>query len=32
VAHNVPIIDERGGHMPDPNRVTERFGWLVEPV
>jgi pimeloyl-ACP methyl ester carboxylesterase len=33
---NVPnaevVIDEQGGHMPDPNLVTERFGWLVQPV
>jgi hypothetical protein len=26
------IIDEQGGHMPDPDLVTERFGWLVRPV
>jgi pimeloyl-ACP methyl ester carboxylesterase len=36
LAHNVPnaevVIDEQGGHMPDPNLVTERFGWLVQPV
>jgi pimeloyl-ACP methyl ester carboxylesterase len=35
LAHNVPdaeaIIDEQGGHVPDPNLVTERFGWLVQP-
>jgi hypothetical protein len=33
---NVPnaeaVIDEQGGHMPDPNLVTERFSWLVQPV
>jgi pimeloyl-ACP methyl ester carboxylesterase len=36
LAHNVPnaeaVIDEQGGHMADPNLVTERFGWLVQPV
>jgi pimeloyl-ACP methyl ester carboxylesterase len=35
LAHNVPnaevVIDEQGGHLPDPNLVTERFGWLVQP-
>jgi len=36
LAQNVPnaeaVIDEQGGHFPAPNRVTERFGWLVQPV
>jgi pimeloyl-ACP methyl ester carboxylesterase len=36
LADNVPnaevVIDEQGGHLPDPNLVTERFGWLVQPV
>jgi pimeloyl-ACP methyl ester carboxylesterase len=36
LALNVPnaeaVIDEQGGHLPDPNLVTERFGWLVQPV
>ena len=36
LAHNVPlaeaVIDKQGGYMPDPNLVTERFGWLVQPV
>jgi pimeloyl-ACP methyl ester carboxylesterase len=36
LAHNVPnaepVIDEQAGHFPDPNVVTERFGWLVQPV
>jgi pimeloyl-ACP methyl ester carboxylesterase len=36
LAHNVPnaevIIDEQGGHLPDPKLVTERFGWLVQPI
>ncbi len=36
LAHNVAnaevVIDEQGGHVPDPNLVTERFGWLVQPV
>jgi pimeloyl-ACP methyl ester carboxylesterase len=36
LADNVPnaeaVIDEQGGHFPDPNLVAERFGWLVQPV
>ena len=36
LAHNVPntevVIDEEGGHFSAPNLVTERFGWLVQPV
>jgi pimeloyl-ACP methyl ester carboxylesterase len=36
LADNVPnaevVIDEHGGHLPDPNRVTERFSWLVQAV
>jgi len=36
LAHNVPnaeaVIDEQGGHLPDPSLATERFGWLVQPV
>jgi len=36
LAHNVPnaeaVIDEQGGHFFDPKLVTERFGWLVQPV
>jgi pimeloyl-ACP methyl ester carboxylesterase len=36
LAHNVPnaevVIDEQGGHMPDPKLVMERFGWLVQPI
>jgi pimeloyl-ACP methyl ester carboxylesterase len=36
LAHNVPnaevVVDEQGGHLPDPKLVTERFGWLVQPV
>jgi pimeloyl-ACP methyl ester carboxylesterase len=36
LAHNVPnaeaVIDEQGGHMADPELVTERLGWLVRPV
>ena len=36
LAQNVPnaevVIDEQGGHISDPNLVTERFGWLVQPV
>jgi hypothetical protein len=26
------VIDEQGGHFSAPNLVTERFGWLVQPV
>ena len=36
LAHNVPsadvVIDEHGGHFPDPKLVTERLAWLVQPV
>lgn len=36
LAHNVPnaeaVIDQQGGHMADPNLVTERYDWLVQPV
>jgi pimeloyl-ACP methyl ester carboxylesterase len=36
LAHNVPdaeaVIDEQGGHLPDPDHVRERLGWLVQPV
>src|SRR6266567_3362826 len=36
LAQNVPnaevVIDEQGGHFADPNLVTERFGWLVQPL
>jgi pimeloyl-ACP methyl ester carboxylesterase len=36
LAHNVPkaevVIDEQGGHFSAPNLVTERIGWLVQPV
>jgi pimeloyl-ACP methyl ester carboxylesterase len=36
LARNVPrtkvVIDERGGHFPDPKLVTERLAWLVQPV
>jgi pimeloyl-ACP methyl ester carboxylesterase len=35
LADNVPnaevVIEEQGGHLPDPNLVAERFGWLVQP-
>lgn len=34
LADNVPdaevVIDEQGGHFPDPDLVTERFSWLVQ--
>jgi hypothetical protein len=26
------VIDDEGGHMPDPSLVKERFSWLVQPV
>jgi len=36
LAQNVPnadiVIDEQGGHFPDPKLVTERLAWLVQPV
>jgi pimeloyl-ACP methyl ester carboxylesterase len=36
LARNVPnaevVIDDQGGHFPDPNLVTERFRWLVQPI
>jgi pimeloyl-ACP methyl ester carboxylesterase len=36
LARNVPnaevVVEEHGGHMPDPDLVTERYGWLVQPV
>jgi pimeloyl-ACP methyl ester carboxylesterase len=36
LAHNVPdaeaVIDQQGGHFSTTNVVTERFGWLVQPV
>ena len=36
LAHHVPradvVIDEHGGHFPDPKLVTERLAWLVQPV
>ena len=36
LVHNVPnaevVIDEQGGHFSAPDVVTERFGWLVQPV
>jgi pimeloyl-ACP methyl ester carboxylesterase len=36
LAGNVPnaevVVDEQAGHFAAPDRVTERFGWLVEPV
>jgi pimeloyl-ACP methyl ester carboxylesterase len=36
LAENVPnaevVVDEQAGHTPDPNLVTERVGWLVQPA
>ena len=36
LAHNVPVaevvINEQGGHFSAPNVITERLGWLVQPV
>lgn len=26
------VINEDRGHMPDPELVAERYGWLVQPV
>ena len=26
------LINEDRGHMPDPELVAERYGWLVQPV
>lgn len=25
-------VNEHAGHMPDPDEVTERYRWLVQPV
>jgi pimeloyl-ACP methyl ester carboxylesterase len=36
LARNVPnaeaVVEEHGGHMLDPDQMTERYGWLVQPV
>ena len=36
LARNVPnaevVVEEDKGHLPDPALVTERYGWLVQPV
>jgi pimeloyl-ACP methyl ester carboxylesterase len=36
LGRNVPnaevIVEEGRGHLPDPELVTERYGWLVQPV
>lgn len=36
LARNVPgaevVIEEGHGHIPDPDLVTERYGWLVRPA
>jgi pimeloyl-ACP methyl ester carboxylesterase len=36
LARNVPnaevVVDEQAGHFAAPDRVAERFGWLVQPV
>jgi pimeloyl-ACP methyl ester carboxylesterase len=36
LAREVPnaevVVEEHGGHFPDPNLITERYGWLVQPV
>jgi pimeloyl-ACP methyl ester carboxylesterase len=36
LAHNVPnaevVIDEQAGHFSARTLVTERFGWLIQPV
>jgi pimeloyl-ACP methyl ester carboxylesterase len=36
LARNVPnaevVVEEHRGHLPDPDLVAERYGWLVQPV
>lgn len=36
LAENVPdaevVVEDERGHIPDPDLVTERYGWLVRPV
>ena len=36
LARNVPgaevVVEEDHGHIPDPDLVAERYGWLVRPV
>lgn len=36
LARNVPgaevVVEEERGHIPDPDFVKERYGWLVQPV
>jgi pimeloyl-ACP methyl ester carboxylesterase len=36
LARNVPnteaVVDEHGGHLPNPDMITESYGWLVQPV
>jgi pimeloyl-ACP methyl ester carboxylesterase len=36
LARNVPnaeaVIEEHGGHLPDPDAIAETYGWLVQPV
>ncbi|MET0937956.1 MAG: alpha/beta hydrolase [Gaiellaceae bacterium] len=36
LARNVPgaevVVEEDHGHIPDPDLVTERYGWLVRPA
>jgi pimeloyl-ACP methyl ester carboxylesterase len=36
LARNVPdaqvVVEEQRGHLPDPDLVAERYGWLVQPV
>ena len=32
VANAEVVVDEHGGHMADPDQVTESYAWLVQPV
>ena len=36
LARNVPnaeaVIEEHGGHLPDPDVLAEAYSWLVQPV
>jgi pimeloyl-ACP methyl ester carboxylesterase len=36
LGRNVPnaevVIEEESGHLPDPAVISERYGWLVQPV
>ena len=36
LARSVPgaevVVEEEQGHIPDPDLVKERYGWLIQPV